>query len=232
MHNPVLRWLGLAFVLCFCLSPFAFSDDSLTAIDILLEPDEAMRVQARADNARLRENDPESFALDGTHIPHISVLQCYVYTRDLDKVFAAVKQVTQAQSFVGTELTTTGYFYIPWQGQELAGINIALTSELRSYQRAIMDAVQPFTAKNGTSEAFVPNDDGSPVGEAIIRYVSSFDSQHTGEHYSPHITIGIGREDFLRKMTTAAPYTPITFKAMRVGVYHLGDFGAARKKLA
>ena len=128
------------------------------------------------------------------------------------------------------ELKTTGYFYIPWQGQELAGITLLPTPELLKYQQVIIAAVEPFTAMNGAAAAFVPNEDGTQVGETTVAYVNAFIPQRVGKNYSPHVTLGLSREDFLKEMT-AAPYTPFTFKIKSVGVYHLGDFGTAKKKL-
>ena len=58
----------------------------VTAIDILLEPDATMVEHAEGANERLRKEFAEGFALDATHRPHISCLQRYVKTEDLDKV--------------------------------------------------------------------------------------------------------------------------------------------------
>jgi hypothetical protein len=65
----------------------------VTAIDILLEPDETMIEKVMAANQRLLKTFPEGFALDETHTPHISVLQRYVKTADLDKMYEAVGRV-------------------------------------------------------------------------------------------------------------------------------------------
>jgi hypothetical protein len=48
---------------------------------------------AMAANARLRKAFPKGFALDETHHPHISMLQQFVRTSDLDKVSAAANAV-------------------------------------------------------------------------------------------------------------------------------------------
>ena len=48
---------------------------------------------AEAVNARLLKVFPKGFALDATHHPHITILQRYVRTADLDKVYAAVGKV-------------------------------------------------------------------------------------------------------------------------------------------
>jgi hypothetical protein len=65
----------------------------VTAIDIALEPDATMIQHARDANARLLKDFPKGFALDATHHPHISLLQQFVRTDDLDKVYAAATAV-------------------------------------------------------------------------------------------------------------------------------------------
>lgn len=65
----------------------------VTAIDIALEPDDTMMQRANAANARLREDFPKGFSLDETHSAHVTLLQRYVRTADLDKVYDAVDKV-------------------------------------------------------------------------------------------------------------------------------------------
>ena len=91
---PVLAaiGLGLALVLGFAQGAVA-QQDPLTAIDIALEPDATMVQHATAANARLIKSFPKGFSLDTTHHPHISMLQQFVRTADLDKVFAAATTV-------------------------------------------------------------------------------------------------------------------------------------------
>jgi len=50
----------------------------LTAIDILVNPDEATLEHARVCNARMRRSVTDGFALDASHQPHITTLQRYV----------------------------------------------------------------------------------------------------------------------------------------------------------
>src|SRR5215813_2989037 len=65
----------------------------VTAIDILLDPDATMIQHAQAANARLLKDYPTGFTLGGAHAPHVTVLQRYVRTADLPKVFAAADKV-------------------------------------------------------------------------------------------------------------------------------------------
>lgn len=76
--------------------PQATSD--VTAIDILLAPDEVMLERAKVANERLRANYPKGFALDATHAPHVTIIQRFVRTSELDKVNAAVAKVLQEES--------------------------------------------------------------------------------------------------------------------------------------
>ena len=65
----------------------------VTAIDIALEPDATMVQHAMAANARLLKAFPKGFALDATHHAHVTMLQQFVRTDDLDKVYAAANAV-------------------------------------------------------------------------------------------------------------------------------------------
>ena len=208
----------------------ARKDTPLTAIDILLDPAEAMVKHAKEANARLLENYPDGFTLGKTHHPHISVLQRYVRTKDLDKVYAAVQKVTAAENPVGMELQATGYYFLSWKGLGLVGIVVKPTAALLGFQKKLIDAVAPFTAANGTAAAFVPRTDSGKINEATVEYVNQFVPKEIGKNYNPHVTVGVGKEYFVKQMETE-PFAPFTFKIVGVSVYHLGDFGTAQKKL-
>ena len=73
--------------------------NAITAIDIALEPDATMIQHAQADNARLLKAFPKGFALDASHHPHISMLQQFVRTADLDKVYTAANKVFASMQY-------------------------------------------------------------------------------------------------------------------------------------
>lgn len=98
------------------------SGEPLTAIDTLLDPDQTMVQRAIAANARLRQSFPKGFALDETHQPHISTLQRYVKTADLDNVYGAVGKVLAGERPASWKLTAYKYYFIPWKSIGLAGI--------------------------------------------------------------------------------------------------------------
>ena len=93
-HLEVISAIGLGLGLAMALVPGAAAQQNpVTAIDIALEPDATMIQRAVAANARLLKSFPKGFALDATHHPHISMLQQFVRTDDLDKIYAAAQAV-------------------------------------------------------------------------------------------------------------------------------------------
>jgi len=87
--------------------------NGVTAIDIVLEPDAVMVGHAAAANERLLKVYPKGFALGKTHHPHISCLQRYVRTADLDKVYDAVGKVLADEKPTTWKLTAYKYYYLP-----------------------------------------------------------------------------------------------------------------------
>jgi len=75
-----------------------------TAIDIALEPDTVMMNRALADNAALRANVPQGFALDATHHAHVTLLQCFVRTADLPTVYAATEEILAQEKYTDWKL--------------------------------------------------------------------------------------------------------------------------------
>jgi haloacid dehalogenase-like hydrolase len=95
---------------------FASEQTPITAIDILLEPDDTMLQHAAANNARLRAVYPKGFALDATHRPHITMLQCFIRTADLNKVYDVEEKVLAAANVNAMKLEAFKFYYIPAGG--------------------------------------------------------------------------------------------------------------------
>ena len=159
--------------------------EPVTAIDVLLLPDQTMIDRAQAANARLRENYPAGFALDATHHPHISLLQRYVRTKDLDAVYAAVGKVLNKERPAGWQLEATGYFYVIFNGMGLPGIVVQPTPELLRLQQEVIDAVAPYTVPDGTSAAFVTTPDSPDVNASTMQYVKTFIPERNGKKLQP-----------------------------------------------
>jgi len=209
---------------------FPAGQSPVTAINILLEPDGTMLQHCQANNARLLGVFPKGFALDATHRPHITMIQRFVRTADLDKVYAAAHKVLAAAKVNAMKLEAYKYYYVPSGAIGLAGITAKPTLELLKLQADIIAAVAPFTVDTGTIAAFTAEHDDPAFDAQLIEYVSTFVPEKTGEHLSPHVTTGVAPRDYLDKML-AEPFEPFTFSPAGAAVYQLGPYGTAAKKL-
>jgi hypothetical protein len=209
---------------------FPAAQTSVTAIDILLEPDSTMLRHAEANNARLLKVYPQGFALDAAHRPHITMIQRFVRTADLDKVYAAVGKVFASANVTGMKLEAFKNYYIPSGDIGVSGIVAKPTPELLKLQANLIAAVTPFTVEKGTSAAFVTTPDDPVIDPFLIQYVSAFVPKASGEHFNPHVTTGVALLEYLDKLL-AEPFESFTFSPAGAAVYQLGQFGTASKKL-
>jgi hypothetical protein len=221
--------VGLAFLLGFAEQSSA-QQNALTAIDIALEPDAAMMRRAHDDNAHLLAVFPKGFALDATHHAHVTMLQQFVRTADLDKVYAAADKVLASAKPTSWKLTAFKYYYIPDPPFGLAGIVVEPTADLLNLQQALLAAVAPFTVETGTAAAFMTTEEGRDIQQSLIDYVANFAAIASGRKFNPHVTIGVGTEAYLDEML-AKPFEAFTFSPVGASVYQLGSFGTARREL-
>jgi 2'-5' RNA ligase len=228
---PVLTAIGLALALGLAFAQGAVAQQNpVTAIDIALEPDATMLQHARDANARLLKSFPKGFTLDETHHPHVTMLQQFVRTADLDKVFAAANAVLTKEKPTAWTLKAFKYYYIPSPPVGLAGIVVEPTEDLHRLQDELIKAVEPYTVKTGTSAAFFSEDGGRDIQKSLIEYVTHFVTIAADKRFNPHVTIGVGTETYLNKML-AESFDSFTFSATGASVYQLGTFGTARKEL-
>jgi hypothetical protein len=196
------------------------------AIDVLLEPDQAMVSKAGKVNARLRENYAAGYELDATHAPHVTLLQRFVRAKDLDAVTAAVAKVLAEEPPAGLQLNAKGIEYVMWGGVAVTVLVVERTPELMRLHQKIIDAVAPFSVNGGTPAAFA----GGEANAETIGWVETFVPKSAGEKYLPHVTVGVAPEPFVKQLK-AEPFEAFTFKPDGVAVYQLGNFGTAARKL-
>ena len=108
-----------------------------------------MMQHAQADNARLLKAFPKGFALDATHHPHVTMLQQFVRTADLERVYAAVDKVFAAEKPTSWKLKAYKYYYIPSPPIGLAGIVVEPTDDLHRLQQELIDAGRPSRSRPG-----------------------------------------------------------------------------------
>ena len=206
-------------------------DDSVIAVDVVLEPDETMTARARGVNARLLTVYPDGFALDADHQPHISMLQRFVRAADLNDVYAAANNVFASEEPTAWTFTASKAYYIPSPPIGLAGIVVEPTDDLLRLQHKLIDAIAPYSVPNGTVNAFASAQQGRDIQEFLVQYVATFVPAASGENFNPHVTTGAGPQGYLDEMM-AEPFEAFSFAPIGASVYQLGTFGTAQRKLA
>ena len=207
-----------------------YQASQVTAIDVLLEPDATMLHRSAENNARLLKLFPKGFPLDATHNPHLTLIQRFVRTDDLDKIYTALDEVLAGADVAAMKLEAFKYDYLPINDIGVAGIVAKPTPELVKLQADLIAAVAPFTVETGGSAAFVTTPDDPVIEPALIDYVSTFVQKNSGEHFNPHVTTGVALKSDLDQML-AEPFEAFTFSPAGAAVYQLGQFGTAAKKL-
>jgi len=202
----------------------------ITAIDVLLEPDATMLRHAEANNARLLKVNPKGFALDGAHRPHITMLQTFVRTADLEQVYAAAGKALAGTDLSRMRLEAFKYYYAPTGADGVAGICAKPSPEILKLQADIIAAVGPFMVDRGPIAAFTAPHGDPALDAAMIDYVAAYVPKYAGPHFNPHVSTGTAPKGYLDKMV-AEPFEAFTFSPAGAAVYQLGPFGTAAKKL-
>jgi hypothetical protein len=195
-----------------------------------LEPDATMLKHAADNNQQLLAVYPKGFALDAAHRPHITLIQRFVRTADLGQVYAAVEKILAIANVDAMKLEAFKYYYAPVGADGVAGICAKPTPELLKLQADLIAAVAPYTVETGPVSAFTAPMDDPADNAAFIQYISTFVPDRTGDHFNPHVSIGVAPKDYLDKML-AQPFESFTFSPTGAAVFQLGPYGTAAKKL-
>jgi hypothetical protein len=208
------------------------TQNPITAVDIVLEPDATMIQNAQAANAGLLKNFPKGFTLGDEHAPHMSVIGGYFHTENLDEIFAAASKVLASEKVMSWKLTAFKYYYMPMKEIGLGGILVQPTPDLIRLEGELFEAIGKFMApgSSGTAAAFKTTVQDPEISQGTIDAVANYFATHRGEHYSPHVTIGVGTIAYLDALL-AAPFPTFTFSAAEASAYQFGNFGTAAKLL-
>jgi hypothetical protein len=204
----------------------------LTAIDILINPDDDTIERAKEVNARMLKSMPEGWVLDDTHQPHITTLQRYVRSADLDKVYDAVERTVADTDMAGLSYQAVKIAHADWgfPGYAPTVLQVEVSPEVLDFQAKLVAAVEPFVEAGGTAAAYV-KDPGEEISPTIIDWVEKYVPAQIGDgKYFPHLTVGVAKFDDL-KVIEAEPFEASTVRAAGVAVYHLGNNGTARALL-
>ncbi|MFF3405423.1 hypothetical protein ACFYW8_04255 [Streptomyces sp. NPDC002742] len=204
----------------------------LTAVDILIEPDTDSIERARAVNRRMPLSIPAGITLDDTHLPHITMLQRYLVTADLDAAYAAIERTLAATDPALLSYHVPGITYSEhWgpPGQAAAVLGVRPNQLLLDLQAALVAAVAPFTGSGGTDAAFV-TDPGQHISQTTKDWVGTYVPDQTGANYTAHLTVGLDTVEHL-KVLQAEPFDAFDIRPAALAVHQLGNNGTARKLL-
>ena len=204
----------------------------LTAIDILINPDQATLDRARQVNEMIRRSVPDGFALAATHQPHITTLQRFVRTADLDRVYTAVTDTIAATDVTALTLRAVAIKHADWgvPGQGLAVLYVQPSAAVLDYQSRLLAAVNPCVESGGTAAAFVRDETDPDISPTTIAWVDNYDPQQIGDAYTAHVTVGFATLDDLARIE-AEPFDEFDVRPASISVYHLGNNGTARNEL-
>jgi len=180
----------------------------------------------------MRQSMPTGFALDATHQPHITTLQRYVRTADLDEVFDAVEKAIAATDAASLTYRAIEIRHADWgvPGQGLAVVIVQPSPQVLDLQARLLAAVTPFVESGGTAAAFV-TDPGEEIGQSTRAWVEGYVPAQIGRgKYIAHITVGFATLQDLATIETE-PFDAFDVHPAGVAVYHLGNSGAARARL-
>lgn len=214
--------VGLGLLSC------ASKKENIIAIDVLLTPSEEMRAQAFQLNELIKQNNPETIKLDENHVPHITLLQCFINESDLPKVKKALEGLFS--TIKNDSLKAENFFYYKEKEKSFAMIAVEKNQQLLKLHEKTIELVKPFILKDGSEESFVKNPDGSSISESTITYVPEFVEKYSYENFDPHISLGVAQKTLLDSLSQHV-FKPIEFTATSVSVYQLGDHGTAQKLL-
>lgn len=219
-----LSTLIVAFTFISCAPP----KEKIFAIDVLLIPSEEMVAQAIQLNKLMKENNPETIKLDENHVPHITLLQCFIKEEDIPKINKALDGLFE--TIAKDSLKAESLFYYEEKEESFAMIRVEKSAHLMEIHKKTIELVKPYIVKNGSEKSFVQNPDGSPISESTVTYVPEFVEKYSYENFDPHISLGVAQKTLLDSLAQHV-FKPIHFKASSVSVYQLGDHGTAQKLL-
>ncbi len=202
--------------------------ENMIAINVLLTPSEEMNQYALNLSGLIKKNNLSSMQLDKKHIPHITLLQCFVKEKDLLEI---EKSLNGLFDTIKTDsLYASGLVYNKDTDDSFAMIQIDKSEALLKLHEEVIKRVKPFILKEGSESAFVPNPDGSPINQFTLAYVPKFVADYSFENFDPHISLGVAKKVFLDSLSENV-FQPVQFKTSSLSIYQLGDSGTAQKHL-
>lgn len=223
MHKFFL--IPLIFIIVNACAP---KQEEMIAINVLLTLPTEIHDQAIQLNHLIQANNPDNFRLDKDHIPHITLLQCYITESDLPQVeetLAGLYKTVKNDSLWAEDLQ-----YSQDKKESFSSIGIKKSEGLLTLHKEVITLLKPFVVTEGSQESYVQNTDGTAIDQFTIDYVPQYVSAHSYKNYNPHISLGVAKTSVLDSLNQNN-FHPVKFQATSISIYQMGAFGTAQKLL-
>lgn len=194
---------------------------SVTAIGVVALPSPEISELAISLSKQL-ENAPFNLGPDD-YLPHITLAMGFV--QDLDAAREIIGRI--AGRFQPISLTIDGVatkeLPMSWEGEKFdSSITVLKDPTILKLHRNLVDSL-PFMDVTGNNDSFITNRD-EKISQGAIDYVAQFKNIDS-EWFSPHITLGSGRNALAQSLNKQ-------FDITEIALCKLGNFCTARQALA
>lgn len=185
----------------------------LLALDVAVLPPAGVAAKAMATSAALPAEESRGLRLDGDHLPHVTLMQLFARTNEMDEVMARVEDTLRGVAPLALRVTGAGH------GAGTVSMTVEKAPPLVALHERLMEALRGLERPDGGTGAFFE-------GEGRLRdvlWVSGYRLKSSFHHFEPHITLGHGAQP--------PAVEPFAFEAGDVAVCHLGRFCTCRRVL-
>jgi hypothetical protein len=211
------------FILLFSFSLHSYpvtSEENLIAVNVALEAQGPVLEFSKVKNKQIKYNNQTSFSFDNTHIPHVTIIQMFIDSKDIKRLASVVeKNLPRVVLLEASDIEFSEIYKD--DSLKLVNQNFKANNELTFFQTNLFKKIEDFKKNRGTSSAFYKK---SEVDSQFLDYVSSYQVKNAGLNYTPHISLGVSKGKLEIKPLTQAMFS-------KIGIYQIGQFGTARKKL-
>lgn len=225
MKKKFLIVLSLIFSVFNACAP---NQKDVLAIDVLLTLPEDLYQQAISLNRSILEDNADNFTLDDNHIPHITLLQCYILESDMPRIEKLLDGLYK--TIENDTLWADHLQYSKDKAESFSSIGIKKSEPLMALHEKVIALLEPYILPSGSQTAYIQNADGAPIDDFTIAYVPKFVSHYSFENFNPHISLGVAQTSVLDSLAEHS-FHRTKFHATSISVYQLGNFGTAQKLL-
>ena len=200
------------------------------AITVMFTGDEEFQEWANQVNKEIFATNPKGFRFDDSHLSHVTIFQSYVEVSCLDEKWDDIEKEIRGSKLLKEKLTSKELKIEALPAPSILSLlnaNLSGSGKILLLQKKVEDVLKPCKSESETPKAFYGQ---MSADDFIISYVKNFSSQSSGDHYKPHMTLGVGKSADLEKIL-AKNTVPKEITIKRIGVFRMGAYGSARERL-